>query len=177
MRVARTLWLDRDARQAMVDAAGNYTKDHTAPTNPNQTGAQTVPADKPADHQALANQTPVLSAADQAAADKLEERQAADEAKRLKDKMEQNVKAFDDVTSSSLLPLGWKHPWHFYEDYYHASRKDAAFSAVTLLAGWLMTALAISLGAPFWFDTLNRFMVVRSTVKPQEKSKPEAGKG
>jgi len=173
VRVARTLWLDRDARQAMVNAAESYTKEHTAPTNSKQTGATTVPAD----HEASANQSPVLSAEDQAAADKLVAKQAADEAKTLKDKMEQNVKAFDDVTSSALLPLGWKHPWHFYEDYYHASPKDAAFSAVTLAAGWLMTALAISFGAPFWFDTLNRFMVVRSTVKPQEKSKTDAGKG
>jgi hypothetical protein len=169
VRVARTFWLDRDARQAMVNAAESYTKDHTAPTN----RAQTVTADD----QALANPTPVLSEADQAVAERLEAKQAADEAKTLRKKLEQNVKAFDDVTNSSLLPLGWKHPWHFYEDYYHASRRDAAFSAVTLLAGWLMTALAISFGAPFWFDTLNKFMVVRSTVKPQEKSKTDAGMG
>ncbi len=42
--------------------------------------------------------------------------------------------------------------------------------------GWLITAAAISLGAPFWFDTLNRFMVVRSTVKPREKSRDENSK-
>jgi hypothetical protein len=42
--------------------------------------------------------------------------------------------------------------------------------------GWLITAAAISLGAPFWFDTLNRFMVVRSTVKPKEKSPEEGSK-
>ena len=34
-------------------------------------------------------------------------------------------------------------------------------------------AFAISLGAPFWFDMLNKFMVVRSTVKPHEKSSEE----
>lgn len=28
--------------------------------------------------------------------------------------------------------------------------------------GWTLTALAVSLGAPFWFDTLNRFMSIRS---------------
>jgi len=33
------------------------------------------------------------------------------------------------------------------------------------LVGWLITALALSLGAPFWFDTLNKFMMVRSTLK------------
>jgi len=40
--------------------------------------------------------------------------------------------------------------------------------------GWLITAFAVMLGAPFWFDVLNKFMVIRSTVKPHEKS-PEEG--
>jgi hypothetical protein len=43
--------------------------------------------------------------------------------------------------------------------------------------GWLLTALAISLGAPFWFDLLNKFIVVRSTVKPKEKRPEEKPKG
>jgi hypothetical protein len=42
--------------------------------------------------------------------------------------------------------------------------------------GWLITALALSLGAPFWFDMLNKFIVVRSTVKPKEKSPEEKSK-
>jgi hypothetical protein len=36
--------------------------------------------------------------------------------------------------------------------------------------GLLITTLAISLGAPFWFDVLNKFMLVRSAVKPAVKS-------
>jgi hypothetical protein len=36
--------------------------------------------------------------------------------------------------------------------------------------GWLITILAVSLGAPFWFDTLSRFMNVRSAGKPPEKA-------
>ena len=32
--------------------------------------------------------------------------------------------------------------------------------------GWLITALAISLGAPFWFDLLNRFVKLRGTGTP-----------
>jgi hypothetical protein len=39
--------------------------------------------------------------------------------------------------------------------------------------GWLLTALALTLGAPFWFDVLNKIMVIRSTVKPREKSREE----
>jgi hypothetical protein len=64
------------------------------------------------------------------------------------------------------LPVGW-------------DRDDPRLWPPTLLGwlpkllGWLITAAAISLGAPFWFDLLNRFMVVRSTVKPREKSPEE----
>lgn len=42
-----------------------------------------------------------------------------------------------------------------------------------MLIGWLITAVAMMLGAPFWFDVLNRLMVIRSTVKPTEKSGEE----
>jgi hypothetical protein len=42
--------------------------------------------------------------------------------------------------------------------------------------GWLITALAISLGAPFWFDVLNKVMNIRAAGRaPEEKPKsPEA---
>ena len=41
------------------------------------------------------------------------------------------------------------------------------------VAGLFLTAFAVSLGAPFWFDLLNKIMVIRSTVKPREKSQEE----
>jgi hypothetical protein len=47
---------------------------------------------------------------------------------------------------------------------------------VRTVLGWFVTAFAIMLGAPFWFDVLNKFMVVRSTIKPSEKSKEEGSK-
>ncbi len=34
--------------------------------------------------------------------------------------------------------------------------------------GWILTAVAISMGAPFWFDMLNKVVAVRSSVKPQD---------
>jgi hypothetical protein len=34
--------------------------------------------------------------------------------------------------------------------------------------GWAISVLAVMLGAPFLFDTLNKFMIVRMTVKPRE---------
>jgi len=39
------------------------------------------------------------------------------------------------------------------------------------LPGWFLTAVAVALGAPFWFDVLNKFMKLRNTgrVPPEDK--------
>jgi hypothetical protein len=43
--------------------------------------------------------------------------------------------------------------------------------------GWVLTIIAVSLGAPFWFDTLNRFMNIRnagrSPDEPRDKANPQ----
>ncbi len=44
------------------------------------------------------------------------------------------------------------------------------------IGGWLVTILAISLGAPFWFDALGRLSRLRSTGKP-ETPLPATGSG
>ena len=49
----------------------------------------------------------------------------------------------------------------------------AALDAHTL--GWLITILAISLGAPFWFDVLNKIVSIRSVGKAPEEA-PKAPK-
>jgi hypothetical protein len=38
------------------------------------------------------------------------------------------------------------------------------------LIGWLITALAVSLGAPFWFDTLQKFLNIRLAGPKPERS-------
>ncbi|MEO5735135.1 MAG: hypothetical protein ABIN96_14460 [Rubrivivax sp.] len=50
---------------------------------------------------------------------------------------------------------------------------DSGYSYLRMVLGWLVTAFAVMLGSPFWFDILNKFMVIRSTVKPREKSREE----
>jgi hypothetical protein len=62
------------------------------------------------------------------------------------------------------LPLGWP----------MSVKSSSRFTRpLGLAAGWLLTAFAITLGAPFWFDVLNKIMVIRATVKPHEKSREE----
>jgi hypothetical protein len=75
--------------------------------------------------------------------------------------------------ATDLSNLGQQLPFPFG---WHEKPEGTWLFWLETLTGWFITALALSLGAPFWFDTLNKFMVVRSTVKPQEKSKPEASK-
>ena len=59
-----------------------------------------------------------------------------------------------------VLPIGWP-----------AKPIDDWPLPLTLIPGWLLTALAISLGASFWFDLLNRLVNIRHGMrKPQTPS-------
>ena len=83
------------------------------------------------------------------------------------------VKANESKLEGLGIPIGWNQN--------EASEKDKYPGRLWLYwllkgAGILASALAATLGAPFWFDVLNRFVVIRSTIKPQEKSQPEASK-
>lgn len=76
------------------------------------------------------------------------------------------------------LPIGWSDPakTQTLAGFYHVGPARWFLAAFLLVAGYLTTALAIMLGAPFWFDLLGRLIVIRSTVKPNEKSPDEASK-
>ena len=67
------------------------------------------------------------------------------------------------------LPIGW-----------HQGDRAKAFadfpSALRTICGWILTALAASLGAPFWFDTLNKIVTIRAGGRaPEEKDPGENG--
>ncbi len=61
------------------------------------------------------------------------------------------------------LPIGWQN-CHDLRIYPHSTMGWAE-----KILGLLMTALATSVGAPFWFDILNKFMNFRASIKPQAK--------
>jgi len=73
------------------------------------------------------------------------------------------------------FPTGWEPPpqrlWTKGAD---GVARITAQPVLQMLTGWLVTGFAVMLGAPFWFDMLNRFMVVRSTIKPYQKSPPNS---
>ena len=66
----------------------------------------------------------------------------------------ENVESGLKTLSALSLPIGWT----------EAARPSTWYGA---LAGWLLTAIAIAMGAPFWFDLLGRVARLRSTgVRP-----------
>lgn len=60
------------------------------------------------------------------------------------------------------MPLGWNA---------NAKAYFRLHPQISIL-GLLVTALAVSLGAPFWFDLLSKIVAVRSAVKPKDKDHP-----
>jgi hypothetical protein len=46
-----------------------------------------------------------------------------------------------------------------------------AWSIFIVLVGWLFTAIAVSLGAPFWFDFLNKTLHLNARLNGPKPSK------
>jgi len=68
------------------------------------------------------------------------------------------------------LPLGWQEPPLV------ELRKADGVTRFTMFMGWLLTAVAISFGAPFWFDLLQKAASIRSTVKPRDSKEDKEAK-
>ena len=83
----------------------------------------------------------------------------------------------DDLAEAGL-PLGWNRAQLAYVE--RQLEQRSWFERIAFLLSWLAGFVAIgfaaTLGAPFWFDVLGKVMVIRSTVKPTEKSPDEASK-
>ena len=91
---------------------------------------------------------------------------ATDDVDAAKKKLDQTIATLFDKAGALI---GWGKDFKWDKDYLGSQ-------LWVHWLGWLLTAIAVSFGAPFWFDVLNKFMVVRSTVKPKEKSEPEKSK-
>ncbi len=74
------------------------------------------------------------------------------------------------------LPIGWVRQNPSDEDLVGYRVLDASNVAETIeyhWLGWLITALATTVGAPFWFDLLNRVIALRATGKaPEQRPRP-----
>jgi hypothetical protein len=64
--------------------------------------------------------------------------------------------------AATLQNLGLKLGWQ--------DESRAQIDWVNKIFGLLLTALAVSMGAPFWFDMLNKIVSVRATGKPPKEA-------
>jgi hypothetical protein len=83
----------------------------------------------------------------------------ADDMKREADARAADTKAKIETAQGLGLPVGFG----WWNDVPRPVSPRAA------APGWLLTALAISLGAPFWFDMLGKVVSIRAANKPDEK--------
>jgi len=63
--------------------------------------------------------------------------------------------------NQNLLSIGWDEKAC---DYF-----GTKCNFLLVFLGWIITALALSMGAPFWFDLLNKLVALRGASKPKEE--------
>ena len=90
---------------------------------------------------------------------------AGKEGKTPEERVNENLKEIEKFG----LPIGWNP-----DDARTVPAKEFTPWFFKVL-GWVLTAMAVSLGAPFWFDLLNKFMNARSTLKPSQPADQQSG--
>jgi hypothetical protein len=103
-----------------------------------------------------------------ASAEALNARGGMPAAPELGKKLDQELTTLRD----SKLPIGWTAPaWERF--------RAPDGSGLFMLLGWATTALAVSLGAAFWFDVLGRALQIRGSGQKISSAtgKPQDGKG
>jgi predicted nucleic acid-binding Zn-ribbon protein len=81
------------------------------------------------------------------------------------DSLKNNINSiiYEEIESiEAIAGIGWVLPKSELKEI------DTVLYWLLKLSGWIITAMAISLGAPFWFDLLDKVMKIRGTGK-QEK--------
>ncbi|MDO9106208.1 MAG: hypothetical protein Q7U57_14750 [Methylovulum sp.] len=165
--IAKSLMVDDTLRQEIVNAAGQYAKIGMKPSpalaeketaaNKLKQEIESLGKDSSQDG-ALKSKQAELDLLNASIADI---KQDYCKAQALAPKQCYSAQMKQIATLSNLgLPIGWQGD--------DPRTKLTCANWLAKLLGWLITALSVSLGAPFWFDMLNKVMNFRSALKPQE---------
>ena len=172
--MVRSLSTDGAMRNSLVAAAQEYAKSNPTPTSalPAASSTPTPRASRPlATSSPGAAANPAGTSLSPATTSTVSPSQAPGQCETPECRVKRNL----DEIKKLGLPIGWTREMSNPPDprqLYGVSWQGW----LVRMIGWFITALALSLGAPFWFDLLNKFIVVRSTVKPKEKSPEEKSK-
>ena len=77
-----------------------------------------------------------------------------------------------DNTIDIALPIGWKSWDQFIEQGIPDNCWESIRNTALNWLGWLLTALALSMGAPFWFDFLNKVVNIRHAMRKPTLAPP-----
>jgi hypothetical protein len=177
INIAKTLWYNDTLRASVTAAAENYVKTNPTPT-------PTPPATTPE-----TTTTTTTTTAPQGETVKKQTEDADKQAFVTREKIN-NIRAEIDNLG---LPISWVSQPDRNDEKYKGNDAQyeqdmRAYSVdprrfpddvrgwLLKLLGFFLTALAVSQGAPFWFDLLNKIIVIRSTIKPHEKSQDQPSK-
>ena len=155
-KVATTLWNDPDRRASIVARATEIAKTSLPKSEEAQAAGQQQDKDK----------------------DKNKEEEAATQ--KLRKQVEQTElnlrslpigwscmpKSVGDITSYVSLKGKLGECWKEFKDEH---------SPLVHFLGWLLTAAALSLGAPFWFDLLNKFINLRGAGQKPARADQKSG--
>lgn len=183
IQIIKALSLNPTLRESIVEQAVRYSKEARAndktkesgtdatppPSDVNSSPAASTSARTPADSPTVAatsspdSRTPTVDTEEDKAVEA-----AANSPELLR------FKAALANMQGTGLPLGWSEQQRQY--FFGAQKSLLIGNSLTALVGWIITALAASLGAPFWFDTLNRFIDIRGVGRAPEEKDPTAPK-
>ncbi len=86
---------------------------------------------------------------------------------------QKRMKQIDEEMKKLEFPIGWtKTDLGLFTDFWQ-SLSNNFWQILTKAIGLFLTVLAVSLGAPFWFDMLNKFINIRSAGAKPEKAKKQ----
>jgi len=143
LKVGRSLWNDASLRAGMVQTASSFLTSST-----------------PADAAAEAGTTSTDQQTGSATTPRGKQKSKVDT--RLEDAIQRVANAEHQLRP---LPLGWS--WRSIPSEVSWA---LLFNVLAKVIGLFLTTIAISLGAPFWFDLLSLFMRVRGTGQKPEKT-------
>lgn len=153
IQIVTNLSNDPEARKQLVEYAGNFIKEH--PTLQQDLIAQKKRIDELLSEKDTTLNMQLKDRLDSVYSAKIQRINALAE--------EIDTLIHNDIKKANeLLALGWS--CQCKPAGTHREHCDYGLNGYTYL-GWLLTALALSLGASFWFDILNKVIKLRSAVQ------------
>jgi hypothetical protein len=168
--IARTLWTSPTARTAVADAAQQQIEAAAATTTTSPLDVPAAPitpsAEEPQPLPALTCPEPG-AAVDQTATPTTTAPDGTDAGEVVAEAL--------DCAKSLPIPIGWRWPDAGWDDVSDSLADSFPLGWLLKLLGWGLTIGALTFGAPFWFDLLNRFGSLRASgAKPRPSSETES---